>query len=131
MFQSSDDDFAQFDTSSIKYVHSGSQIVSRDLIEVAFKRFKLEYFLISYGMSETLLSARYQVYDPKMQTNEQFPVGKPWPFFEFKVVDLKDGKTLLPLNNTPGELLVKSFTLFNGYWNEPEKTKDAFTQDGW
>lgn len=76
------------------------------------------------------MSARYRIYDPRERKGERFPVGKPWPFFEYKVVDIKDGESPVSFD-TPGELLVKSFTLFKGYWNEPEKTKDAFTSDGW
>ena len=30
-----------------------------------------------------------------------------------------------------GEILVKSGCLFDGYWNNPQTTRDAFTPDGW
>ena len=30
-----------------------------------------------------------------------------------------------------GEILVKGPSIFKGYWNMPEETKDAFTEDGW
>ena len=37
----------------------------------------------------------------------------------------------LPGDTEAGELYVKGPTVFSGYWNKPEATKDAFSPDGW
>ena len=75
--------------SSLKYVTSGSQAVSVDLISLAFKRCtNLEHVFVVYGMTEMLLSAMIPVnmsmIDKRMKLAGA-PVGKPLPFFEFKV----------------------------------------------
>lgn len=123
---------ASFDTSSIKYIHLGSQIVPPYLVQKSFEKFNLEYILILYGMSESLISCQYRIDSStfKQFTSERYPVGRPIPHFEFKVVDLKDDQTIVSIN-TPGELLLKSFTIFNGYWNDDDKTREALSSDGW
>lgn len=45
-------------------------------------------------------------------------VGTPWPGVECKLAD-------------NGEVLVKSPTTMLGYYKEPEKTRETFTEDGW
>jgi len=39
--------------------------------------------------------------------------------------------TLTGCENEPGELYVKSPSMFQLYWNKPEATKESFTADGW
>ncbi|MET8473220.1 class I adenylate-forming enzyme family protein [Streptomyces sp. NPDC006422] len=55
-------------------------------------------------------------------------VGRPAPAVEVRVVDplgeaLPDGEV--------GELCLRGQPLIRGYWNAPEATKAAFTEDGW
>lgn len=122
--------FAQYDTSSIKYVVAASQIITIELIEKAFENFKnLKNFLVMFGMSEILIGAMLSIDDPKKWSQATLSIGRPGPFFQFKIVDPKSGATL-PLNNI-GELYVKNFATFISYWEDPEKTKDAFTEDQW
>lgn len=119
-----------YDLSCLRYIASGSQAVSIDLVEQAFNRCKsLESVLVIYGMTEMLLSAATKLTVAHIKEREKNPVGKPLPFFEFRVVDPKTN-SILPLN-TCGELQVKSFALFNGYWNDSEKTREAIGEDGW
>ncbi len=77
-----------------------------------------------YGMTEIgmALSNSY--------TEERIPghVGRSLPNVETRVVDAqyKD----VP-EGTPGELLIKGPSVFREYWQKPEATKEAFTQNGW
>lgn len=45
-------------------------------------------------------------------------VGRPLPGVEIAVAD-------------DGEVLVRSDVVFQGYWNNPDATREAFTDDGW
>ena len=54
--------------------------------------------------------------------------GKPSPGVELKIVG-EDGK-VVPLNER-GEIYIRNQYMFSGYFNDPEKTAKAFTQDGW
>lgn len=55
-------------------------------------------------------------------------VGPPLPDTEVKVVD-EDG-TALPAGEV-GELWSRGPQVMRGYWNKPEETRDALTDDGW
>jgi acyl-CoA synthetase (AMP-forming)/AMP-acid ligase II len=54
--------------------------------------------------------------------------GRPLPYVEIKVIDI-DG------NDVPrgdlGEIVCRSETMMDGYWNEPVPTAQAFASDGW
>jgi malonyl-CoA/methylmalonyl-CoA synthetase len=55
-------------------------------------------------------------------------VGEPMPGMEVRVVDEQDHA--VP-EGEPGELLVRGPQVFAGYWERPDATAAAFTDDGW
>ncbi|XP_053496738.1 medium-chain acyl-CoA ligase ACSF2, mitochondrial-like [Ictalurus furcatus] len=46
-----------------------------------------------------------------------------------KVVDSLSGQ-LLPLGQ-PGELLIRGYCVMQGYWDEPDRTQESISEDGW
>ena len=56
-------------------------------------------------------------------------VGIPLPDTEARIVDLKDGRRMLPPGEA-GELEVRGPQVMLGYWNQAEGTRQAL-QDGW
>ncbi len=68
-----------------------------------------------YGMTENSAVATYNpVGNMKLGT-----VGVPYPATEVKV------------DEVTGEILTRHPGVFKGYWNKPDKTAEAFTEDGW
>jgi fatty-acyl-CoA synthase len=55
-------------------------------------------------------------------------VGWPMPFVEMRVVDERDH---VLGNDEVGELQLKGPQLFAGYLDDPERTREAMTADGW
>lgn len=55
-------------------------------------------------------------------------VGRPLPGVEVRLVD-DDGTSLG--EGVPGEIQIKGPTVFSEYWERPEATAEAFTDDGW
>ncbi|XP_032320517.1 malonate--CoA ligase ACSF3, mitochondrial isoform X3 [Camelus ferus] len=75
-------------------------------------------------------------------------VGTPLPGVEVRIVSENPQKDGCPyiihaegnetetrvtpgFEETEGELLVRGPSVFRGYWDKPEETKNAFTSDGW
>ncbi|MDB5593391.1 MAG: long-chain fatty acid--CoA ligase [Hyphomicrobiales bacterium] len=78
-----------------------------------------------YGLSETSPVVCVNRLDISEFTGS---IGYPMPSTDVSIRD-KDG-SVLPLGS-PGELCVKGPQVMAGYWNEPEETRKAFTEDGY
>lgn len=128
-------DLKRFDMSSLRFVMSGSQIVSSELVKRSFEIWGLEYFVVIYGMTEIKAAAFKRIDDPiQCGGLAQLAVGRPIGLYEFKIVDFESSSgsspKLVPFG-CPGELWVKGAYVMNGYWDDPEKTKEALGSDGW
>jgi len=55
-------------------------------------------------------------------------IGLPLPGVELRLVDEKDQ---LVADGEQGEIQVKGPNIFLEYWEKPDATKEAFTEDGW
>jgi malonyl-CoA/methylmalonyl-CoA synthetase len=102
---------------------SGSAACPVSLFE-AWEALTSQRFLERYGMTELgmALSNPY--------TGERRPghVGQPLPGVMVKRVDESGAEVMDPA--TPGELAVRSPTVFREYWGDPEATRAAFSE-GW
>ncbi|MBK5278333.1 MAG: acyl-CoA synthetase [Bacteroidia bacterium] len=77
-----------------------------------------------YGMTEIGM-ALSNPYEGKRKAGH---VGMPLPGVTIRLAD----ENYHDVNkNEPGEILVKGDNVFQEYWNKPDATKNAFTQDGW
>jgi acyl-CoA synthetase (AMP-forming)/AMP-acid ligase II len=55
--------------------------------------------------------------------------GKPYPGVQLRVVDPETGEALMP--GERGEVVIRGFSLFEGYYKSPDKTAEAIDADGW
>jgi len=98
-------------------------------IEIGRRARKLFGPLVSgYGMSEFGVGAAIGSLD---STEEQSceASGFPAPGYEIRVIDPITGRDQPA--GTPGEILVRGYTLMRGYYNKPEATAAAIDADGW
>ncbi len=81
-----------------------------------------------YGMSEFGVGASIGALD---STEEQSceASGYPAPGYEIRVVDPTTGRD--QPSGTPGEILVRGYTLMRGYYEKPEATAAAIDREGW
>lgn len=115
----------KYDLTSLKSVNSGAAPLPNELLELVWTRLKLPVKQ-GYGLSETSPTTHCQL--PDEWAKFMGSVGKLVPNMEAMIVDLKGNEVSL---GEEGELWVKGPNVFDGYFNQPEKTRDAFSPDGW
>ncbi len=80
-----------------------------------------------FGMSEVGTISCMPPYIPLIDTKAG-ATGIVPPSISLRIVDANEHD--LP-SGVPGELLLKGDNVFSSYWNAPEETRKAFTEDGW
>jgi long-chain acyl-CoA synthetase len=110
--------------SAIDYFVSGSAPLPVPVIGKIEEKFGSP-LLEGYGLSE---ASPVVSVNPRYGVRKPGSIGVPIPGVQVKIVgsDLKD----LPVGEV-GELAVKGPNVMKGYYNLPEATKEALTEDGW
>ena len=80
-----------------------------------------------YGQTETVGMMTFNEADASLEIMSE-TIGKPIRGNELRIAT-PEGKPLA-MNET-GEIQVRGVSVMTGYWNKPEATKEAFTEDGW
>ncbi|EFH81541.1 acyl-CoA synthetase [Ktedonobacter racemifer] len=103
---------------------SGSAPLSPHLFN-DFARTFGQFILERYGMTETGMNLSVP-YDGERRAGT---VGLPFPGQEARIVDTQT-RQVLPAGEI-GEIEVRGPHVFVGYWNRPEATAEALSEDGW
>jgi fatty-acyl-CoA synthase len=115
----------EFDVSSIDRILLATGPAWYDRCQEIFPNAKI--IAHQYGFTEgTGVSCMPDVTDYEKR---KYANGKPWPGIEVKVVDPNTGVELSP--NEPGELCLRGWSRFQGYYKNEEETRKAIDQDGY
>lgn len=79
-----------------------------------------------YGPTEITDACTYYIVDRAFSDDEPLPIGFPIPNTDVIVLDEKNH---LVVGDQSGELCVRGTSLALGYYNNPEKTREAFVQN--
>ncbi len=79
-----------------------------------------------YGPTEITDACTYYIVDREFTDEEPLPIGVPMPNTDILVLNEKDEPVQ---GDEPGELCVRGTSLSMGYYNNPEKTREAFVQN--
>ncbi|HET9843716.1 MAG TPA: AMP-binding protein, partial [Gammaproteobacteria bacterium] len=117
-------DFASCDFSKFRFALGGGMAVQK---AVAQKWQKVTGIPLveAYGLTEASPAVTINPMDTKEFNGS---IGLPIPSTEISIRD--DHENELPIGES-GELCVKGPQVMRGYWNDEEKTKLVFTEDGW
>jgi acyl-[acyl-carrier-protein]-phospholipid O-acyltransferase/long-chain-fatty-acid--[acyl-carrier-protein] ligase len=124
-----------FELRSLQLVVTGAEKLPDDLYRSFLERFHLE-ICQGYGLTETTPASNINQPDPPvvLSTNEpQFgkragSVGRMMPGMTARIMDPETGR-FLGLTDQ-GVVLFRGANVFEGYLDDPEKTRGAF-RDGW
>jgi fatty-acyl-CoA synthase len=121
-------DFPAYDLSSLRTgIMAGSpcpvEVMKRVITDMG-----CEQVTICYGMTETSPVSTQTRMDDDLDRRTS-TVGTVHPHVEVKVVDADTGLTVP--RGTPGEFCTRGYSVMLGYWNEPDKTREAIDDAGW
>ncbi|NMM82635.1 AMP-binding protein [Acidovorax sp. SRB_14] len=118
--------FAEFDLSHLRTGIMAGSPCPIETMKRVIAEMHLSEITIAYGMTETSpVSFQSATTDPLERRVST--VGRIQPMLEAKVVDV-DGK-VVPVGEK-GELLVRGYSVMQGYWGDQARTREA-VQDGW
>jgi malonyl-CoA/methylmalonyl-CoA synthetase len=111
-------------TGKLNLMISGSAALPVPTLE-RWRELTGQTLLERYGMTEIGMGLSNSFRDERRPGH----VGLPLPGVEMRLAD-EDGKTIDGAN-VPGEIQIKGPSVFLEYWNKPEATTKAFTEEGW
>jgi fatty-acyl-CoA synthase len=82
---------------------------------------------ICYGMTETSPVSFQSRSDDPLERRVS-TVGAIHPHLEVKIIDADDR---VVRRGERGELLTRGYSVMHGYWDEPQKTREAVDEQGW
>jgi acyl-CoA synthetase (AMP-forming)/AMP-acid ligase II len=127
LYQSILDHPRRDDLSSLRLAVTGAAVVPVELVKRMRSELTFSTVLTAYGLTEstgTVTMCR-QGDDPETIAQTS---GRAIPGLEVRVVDDK-GTELA--RGEPGEIVVRGYTVVQGYFEDPEATAEAISDDGW
>lgn len=121
-------DFPKRDLSSIRLMNSNFAVQPPGVAEPIMKAMPAAIQVGSFGMTEasgTVSTGSHG--EPESQRITR--LGRPLPGLEVRVIDPNTGRDMA--TGERGEVLVRGYSLFEGYYRDPVKSAEALDKDGW
>lgn len=121
-------DFNKYDFSSLRTgIMSGSPCPVK-VMEQVVGSMHMSEITIPYGLTEVSPVCTMTNVSDSLEKRVA-TVGRKMPFIEVKVVDPETYEDIPA--NTPGEVVVRGYSVMKGYYKMPEATAQAIDKDGW
>jgi acyl-CoA synthetase (AMP-forming)/AMP-acid ligase II len=120
-------DFASRDLTSVRLMNSNFAVQPPGVSEPIMKAMPGAVQVGSFGMTEA--SGTVSTGSPSEPESQRITrLGRPLPGLEVRVID-PDGRDVA--TGGRGEVLVRGYSLFEGYYRDAEKTAQALDAEGW
>jgi acyl-CoA synthetase (AMP-forming)/AMP-acid ligase II len=116
----------RFDLSSLRLAVTGAADIPPDLIRRLREELGFERVITGYGLTEAG-SVTSSAPDDDF-TRIATTVGRVWPGLELRIAD--DAGIEQP-PGTPGEVLIRGYSVMHGYLDDPDATTQAIDAEGW
>lgn len=117
----------QFDLSSLRTGIMAGAPCPAEVMRQVMSKMHMTEVTIMYGQTETSPVNHMTGIDAPLDKRCE-TVGKVGPHQEIKIVD-SEGR-VVPLGEK-GELCCRGYSVMQGYWNDPDKTKDTIDTANW
>ncbi|KAK7082677.1 Acyl-CoA synthetase member 2 mitochondrial [Halocaridina rubra] len=105
----------------------GAAPCPKELILAVTEELHMKNILVMYGTTETS-PITFHSYTDDPPNVRATTIGYPGDHVEVKVIDNDGNITRI---GKPGELCIRGYCSFLGYWNNPEKTKEVLLESRW
>lgn len=105
----------------------GSPLPPEDYLEIC-GRFPNMQLQTSFGMTEASASVSFTSFDEPVK-KKAVTTGHVMEGIECRIMDIEKG--VEQPTGQEGEIQLRGFNIMKGYYRNPEKTREAFTEDGW
>lgn len=120
--------FKEFDFSSLRTGIMAGSPCPTEVMKRVVEQMHLREITIAYGMTETSPVSCQSSTDTPLEKRVS-TVGTVQPHLEIKIVDPVTGD-IVPRGSS-GEFCTRGYSVMHGYWDDPEKTREAIDADGW
>ncbi len=119
--------FKDRDVSSLRTGCMAGSPCPVEVMKQVTSRLHMPDVTIAYGMTETSPVSFQSSPDDPIERRVS-TIGRVQPHLEVKIVDPQSGRTLP--RGEAGELCTRGYSVMLGYWDDPEKTREAIDADG-
>jgi fatty-acyl-CoA synthase len=120
--------FASFDLSTLRTGIMAGSPCPVEVMKRCMNEMGMTQVSIAYGMTETSPVSTQTLVDDDVERRTA-TVGRVHPHVQVKIVDPVTGAAVA--RNEPGELCTRGYSVMKGYWDEPDKTRQAIDAEGW
>ena len=120
--------FKDTDLSSVKLMNSNFAVQPPGVAEPIMQAMPQALQVGSFGMTEAAGTVCTGAWD-EPEARRITRLGRPLPGLEVRIVNPETGADVK--QGLRGEVLVRGYSLFEGYYKDPEKTAQALDSDGW
>ena len=112
----------------IRYIMFSGEVMPVKALNYWMEKVPGPLYVNLYGPTEITCNCTYCVVEGKQDEWKMLPIGKAFKNTRILLLDEKREKPVTKTGEV-GEICVAGTSLALGYWNNPEKTKEAFFQD--